>query len=403
MPEPLKQRQEQDEVVVRRDLTGVEETITRRVTPPAASRQSATEQRSDKTLELAQADRIRQEVERRRRLRAQHLIEAVLGKRSLNTQIGDLCSDWAFLANSSLSFIEALRHASANAEPNLRSMCLDVADRLDGGASLSEAFEPWQEQVRLPATFIPILEQGERFHTPEWAIRQLAAELRRSGQIEAAYEYSTLDPGFRRVFGALCAALVFATISNSPFHPLACSLLCVVVAGAAWRWRVAALRKQRHSEASSSPLLTGVGAGPVEARLATARWGRTFAALWRCGVPIPRALEAAADSTQSLYYANVLRRAAERTRNGWSLRDSLAETRLLPDHLLNVIQTGETTGDIDHSMDQFADFMEKDASMYSGLLFFWKLALPNIIAAILIVAVCIGILSAASGPLPKIN
>ena len=95
--------------------------------------------------------------------------------------------------------------------------------------------------------------------------------------------------------------------------------------------------------------------------LAAARWGRSFATLYNAGVPISTALEVSASSALNARYERALRLAAQRTRAGRSLAESLATTQLLPGQLLQIIATGEMTGDLGICLERFAAELESEA------------------------------------------
>ncbi len=95
--------------------------------------------------------------------------------------------------------------------------------------------------------------------------------------------------------------------------------------------------------------------------LAAARWARSFATLWNCGVPISTALEVSSQSALNACYEKALLRAALQTRQGVTLYESLASTQLLPNYLLDIIRTGEMSGSLGTSLDHFASLLEEEA------------------------------------------
>ena len=153
-------------------------------------------------------------------------------------------------------------------------------------------------------------------------------------------------------------------------------MVCVTCLGGSvlsWKFRhKLAQRKIRHFKIGQVAL-KGIGNGFVRRQIGSARWSRTFAALWHCGVPISSALEAAGRSTRNAYYERVLREAAQAARNGQTLGDSLAHVGLLKGEMIETIRTGELTGDLGPALEKWADVLEDDAKERSGVVLFAKM------------------------------
>ena len=109
---------------------------------------------------------------------------------------------------------------------------------------------------------------------------------------------------------------------------------------------------------------------------ATMRWTDLFVSLWRCSVPISEALEAAGDGCGNNFYRQLLYRAAERTREGVLLSTCLAETHLLPGGLIDRLRTGEVSGRLDETLEEFARVMEGDAKELGSQHLFMRRILP---------------------------
>src|ERR1051326_2277046 len=160
----------------------------------------------------------------------------------------------------------------------------------------------------------------------------------------------------------MCGTLVVAPFFiENPWLLTLYGANCIGGSILVWRQRHQIARRQPGSLRGAQRTLKPSREGIAARSLATMRWGEVFSILWRSGVPVSQALEVAANSARNAHYRNVLLRAADRTRAGYPLSECLAETRLLPRHLVDIVKTGEMTGDLDASLEKFADLMEGDA------------------------------------------
>jgi type II secretory pathway component PulF len=271
------------------------------------------------------------------------LFLAFYGSEGPGAEYADFCANFASLLASGWTTAEALVHAARRAGPGLQRICADAAPAVAQGAPLSQALLPYRGM--LPEIMIPMLQTGETSGTLEQAVRRLGEAFRESVAIGHTFDINPLG-----VQGLFRTGGFYWEAGRMP-EP-----------GVGSR-----LRDQYRL------LLPMVGmAGRC---LGGARWARTLAALWKSGVPIPTALETSARTVYHAHYAAALRQAAERTRNGQSLRASLIETRWLPPHLLDSIETGELTGELDVSLNQLAERLEADARDIAGKVAFLMLIL----------------------------
>ena len=105
--------------------------------------------------------------------------------------------------------------------------------------------------------------------------------------------------------------------------------------------------------------------GKITRMFTMARFTRTFASLYRAGFLIPQCLRIAGDASGNAVLRNVARKAIRRTEEGGLVSDALATSNLLPPIALNMFRTGETTGNLDATLDKVADYYEAEGKMKS--------------------------------------
>ncbi len=298
---------------------------------------------------------------RHRKPAIRQLEEALNGGDSPHRAYAELFETLAICLASGMSIPTALERAAQQAEPGIRQMCADVGAQVAAGAPIQVAFGRWRQQ--LPEVVLPLLEHGVQQGTLERASRRLAQVLKRFARLDERFAYSALRPDMTLPL-LLCGTMPFTPfwIESLPVFVAYCAG-CVGISLAVWHRRHHLARRKPRNLKAAKRALAKTRRGMTNRLLGTARWARTFATLYECGVPISAALEAAAPASCNPHYAAALRRAAEYTREGRTLHDSLERTTLLPNGLLEEIRIGEMTGELGTSLDRFADMLERSAMM----------------------------------------
>ncbi|EPU4319933.1 type II secretion system inner membrane protein GspF [Escherichia coli] len=108
--------------------------------------------------------------------------------------------------------------------------------------------------------------------------------------------------------------------------------------------------------------------GRVARGLNTARFSRTLSILTASSVPLLEGIQtAAAAVSANRYVEQQLLLAADRVREGSSLRAALAELRLFPPMMLYMIASGEQSGELETMLEQAAVNQEREFDTQVGL------------------------------------
>ncbi len=105
--------------------------------------------------------------------------------------------------------------------------------------------------------------------------------------------------------------------------------------------------------------------GKITRMFTMARFTRTFATLYRAGFTIPSCLRIAGDASGNAVLRRVAQNAIGQTERGGLVSDALAPSGLVPPIALNMFRTGETTGNLDATLDKVADYYEAEGKMKS--------------------------------------
>lgn len=103
---------------------------------------------------------------------------------------------------------------------------------------------------------------------------------------------------------------------------------------------------------------------PITGRLTrginTARFTRTFSILAGSGVPILDALKIGAEVIENLPMRDAVNEASLRVREGASISQSLAASKLFPPMMIHLIASGETGGRLEEMLSRTANYQERE-------------------------------------------
>ena len=91
-----------------------------------------------------------------------------------------------------------------------------------------------------------------------------------------------------------------------------------------------------------------------------ARTMRTLGTLVSSGVPILEALAIVKETANNLVFERMFQRVFESIREGDTIADPLKESRLVDDMVVNMVEVGEETGDLDTMLYKIADFYDEE-------------------------------------------
>jgi type IV pilus assembly protein PilC len=127
-------------------------------------------------------------------------------------------------------------------------------------------------------------------------------------------------------------------------------------------------RTEGGREATDRVLLHLPIVGPVLRKIVVARFTRTLGTLLASGVPILDALDICARTSGNRVVQAAILRAKEKISEGHDMAGPLAESRVFPTMVVQMIGVGEQTGAMDQMLQKIADFYEEEVdAAVSGL------------------------------------
>lgn len=116
-----------------------------------------------------------------------------------------------------------------------------------------------------------------------------------------------------------------------------------------------AFRFKTHERIMQMPII-----GKVSKGVNTARFARTLSILTASAVPLLESMTIAGEVLDNLYIKQKVKEAADKVREGTSLRVSLEQTKLFPPMMLHMIASGEKSGQLEHMLGRAADNQDRE-------------------------------------------
>jgi type IV pilus assembly protein PilC len=250
----------------------------------------------------------------------------------------------------------------------------------DAGA-LSDALEEY------PDVFDPVyrglVRSGEAAGNLPEVLGNLAKHLSQSAKLRGQVLGAFIYPAFLLVLG-IAAVFVLMTFVIPRFEELFASFgqqlpwpteALIRVSGFLGRWwwavlvgigaagslAVTGMRKRGIREKVDRGILGVPVVGPMVLKVEIARIAHTFAALLNSGVPILEALHATGETARNLAMKGTFDVLVREISSGQMLAEAMEATRLYPPMVVNLIRTGEETGELPEMLTELSDIYEDEA------------------------------------------
>jgi type IV pilus assembly protein PilC len=100
--------------------------------------------------------------------------------------------------------------------------------------------------------------------------------------------------------------------------------------------------------------------GPITVFSNTSRFSRTVATLFKAGLPLSEVMDLALQTTQNRIVREALEDVREQLLRGEGLSKPLANSKLFPPMLVQMVEVGEETGTLETNLETMADFYARE-------------------------------------------
>lgn len=249
----------------------------------------------------------------------------------------------------------------------LKAVIRETADYAREGRPLSTGFE------RYPDIFSPLMiamvKTGEKAGMMVDTLRQISDYIDREIRLRNLIRRVTIYPKiviFASIFIICAANWIVGMVGGqgtiwSPLTSLS-TWFCLAPALIGLWIFIKFIVPNPHMKVKWDRFMLGLPYfGTTSHQLAMAKFGRAFASLYRGGVSPHDATILSADSCGNEAIRWQVYPAAKRVEEGVGVTQAFAETRAFSPIVLDMVSTGENTGNLDTMLEKMAEFYEDDA------------------------------------------
>lgn len=287
----------------------------------------------------------------------------------------------ATMVAAGLSLLRALSILAEQTENATLAKALgQVRSDVETGLSLSVALERHREVF--PPLMLNMVKAGEVGGFLEEVLLSIAnnfeAEVKLRGKIKSAMTYPVVVfcIAILAVIGMLTFIVpVFAQMFTEMGAELPLPTKILVVLSAVMKWAIGPLavaaivfavwwRKHKNDLAVREridPVKLKVPVfGSLFRKVAIARFTRNFGTMVRAGVPLLQSLDIVGDTSGNVVISHAVKDVRDSVRSGQSLTGPLAEHKVFPPMVVQMMSVGEDTGALDSMLDKIADFYDQE-------------------------------------------
>ena len=313
---------------------------------------------------------------------------AQLGQIKLGTgvkpkDVSIFCRQFSTMINAGLSLTKCLSILSQQTESAaLREIIAQLGKDVEAGQSLSDSLAKHPKVFE--AIFVNMVRAGETGGVLDECLTRVADHLESSlalkAKVKSAMTYPiamgglvlvvlvammvfvvpTFEKMFKEMGGELPALTQFLVNMSHFVAGPGGIVLAVSVTAAIWlfKWWSAGPGKTMWDAAClNMPVF-----GSMIRKISIAKFCRTFGTLVSAGVPILTALDIVADTSGNNIVAGAVRMARAAIKEGETIAKPLAESKVFPSMVVQMIGVGEETGALDTMLNKVADFYDEEVS-----------------------------------------
>src|SRR5699024_818500 len=102
--------------------------------------------------------------------------------------------------------------------------------------------------------------------------------------------------------------------------------------------------------------------GPLFTKIALARWARNLGTLLHVGVPALQALEVVGGTTGNAVIGEAMHDVRAAVRGGRNMSSVIAQKKIFPPMIAQMVEVGEETGQITEMLDKAADYYDHEVA-----------------------------------------
>jgi type IV pilus assembly protein PilC len=301
-----------------------------------------------------------------------------------NKQLCTFTRQFSTLQDAGLPVLRSLKILEGQMKPGvLKNALMDVVEDVESGSTLSEAFA--KHPKAFDRLYVNMVKAGEAGGALE-VIMQRLADFKEKAQslkrrIIGAMVYPIavitvavgilcfimvyIIPKFEKIFKDFDMELPWLTQKlMETSHWFANYWYVIPLFPVGWWLLIKLIRLNRIGNYVVDRLwLWTPVVGTIIEKTVIARTTRTLGTLVSSGVPILEALSITRETTTNAVYERMYLRVYESIREGETIAQPLKESRLVDDMVVNMIDVGEETGELDTMLNKIADVYDEEVNV----------------------------------------
>ncbi len=298
------------------------------------------------------------------------------------TDLSVMCRQFSTMIDAGVSLVRCITVlAEQVANPKLKTVLQDVKTEVEGGQSLTRSLERYPSIF--DRLFIGLVNAGEIGGTLEESLQRLSQFLEKDVEMRRKVKSALTYPAIVIIF-ALAVVLLLMTFILPKFMILFDDLGIKELPGPTailkatsnfileywyimlggtiafvFLFRMFVATKTGRRAFDTVKLKVPVF-GPLNQKVALARFARTLSTLLSSGVPILSAMETVSGTVSNDVISDAILEARARIREGERIGEPLAKSKLFPPMVVQMVSIGEESGSLDSMLGKVADFYEDE-------------------------------------------
>ncbi|ALP51777.1 type II secretion system protein F [Candidatus Tenderia electrophaga] len=288
----------------------------------------------------------------------------------------------ATMMSSGVPLVQAFEIVGRGHEnPAMQEMLMRIKTDIEGGASLAEALAKYPNQF--DGLYCNLVNAGEQAGILESLLHKIAIYKEKieaiKGKIKKALFYPAavivaaiivtgillyfVVPQFAALFkgfGADLPAMTQIVIDMSNFMVESWYIVVGGIAAIVYAFTQAKKKSQKFRDFLDRFALKAPIFGEIIRKATIARFARTLSTMFAAGVPLVEAMTTVAGAAGNVVYSNAILRMRDEISTGISLQQSMRQSQLFPNMVVQLVAIGEEAGSIDAMLAKIADFYEEE-------------------------------------------
>lgn len=291
---------------------------------------------------------------------------------------------FSVLQDAGLPVLRSLKILEHQMKPGvLKNALIDIVDDVESGSTLSEAFG--KHPKCFDRLYVNMVKAGEAGGALEIILKRLA-EFKEKAQslarrVKGAMVYPAvvisvalliltfimifIIPKFEKIFTDFKLKLPFITLLLMDTSKWFVKYWYILPLFPVFFWltlKLIRLNKMGNYVLDKIKLFMPVAGGIIE-KTVVARTTRTLGTLIASGVPILEALSIVRETAMNAVFEDMYQRVYDSIREGETIAQPMKECRLVDDMVVNMIDVGEETGDLDTMLNKIADVYDEEVDV----------------------------------------